>query len=245
MLLEISGEKMRPVGMAEMKICVCDSDIITRVKTYNTLKAKFADVKDVLIVCSTPYDILFDIEDEKFDYDVFITDIIFIDTRFTGVELVKKINGVAPLCKCIYYTDQVPGNVDIYETKHFNCVIKGIQDSRLEKCITEIINEAVEARKNNTIKIKFDRSVNIIECSKIRFIRIENRVTKFYTDKEVLYEYKPLSQIQEELPDNFIRCHNAIIVNRNYIKKFNRSVITLDDGEKLKIGRRYVSSFSE
>ncbi|MEE0036427.1 MAG: hypothetical protein UEY44_09070 [Coprococcus sp.] len=42
--------------MAEMKICVCDSDIITRVKTYNTLKAKFADVKDVLIVCSTPYD---------------------------------------------------------------------------------------------------------------------------------------------------------------------------------------------
>ena len=113
------------------------------------------------------------------------------------------------------------------------------------KCITEIINEAVEARKNNTIKIKFDRSVNIIECSKIRFIRIENRVTKFYTDKEVLYEYKPLNQIQEELPDNFIRCHNAIIVNRNYIKKFNRSVITLDDGEKLKIGRRYVSSFEE
>lgn len=44
--------------MAEMKICVCDSDIITRVKTYNTYAtyswvSYMQNIGDVVDVCYT------------------------------------------------------------------------------------------------------------------------------------------------------------------------------------------------
>ena len=43
----------------------------------------------------------------------------------------------------------------------------------------------------------------------------------------------------KDLPDNFVRCSAAAVVNRDYISNYNHQTITMVDGEEIKIGRRY------
>lgn len=224
-----------------MKISICDTDINTRIQLYGRLNEKYnIDNENVKIVCCQPNDVMFDIEDGKFDSDILITEIVYRNMQYTGVELAKKVNEKAPMCRIIYYAQSVPVDIDIYEADHINCILKGVQDDRLEKCVSRVLRQDVSRSDRRMIRVKFDRTVNMIDCSSIRFIRIENRVTKFYTNDEVLYEYKALSDIQDELPSNFVRCHNAAIVNTDYIESYNHSTIIMTTGETLKIGRRYI-----
>jgi hypothetical protein len=48
-----------------------------------------------------------------------------------------------------------------------------------------------------------------------------------------------LSQISDELPPNFKRCHRSYIVNENYIKQRTVSFITMNDGTQIPVSRTY------
>ncbi len=52
-----------------------------------------------------------------------------------------------------------------------------------------------------------------------------------------------LSQIKEELPPNFIRCHRSYIVNRNFVKQINRDSLTLLDKTRIPLSRTYKDKF--
>lgn len=224
-----------------MKVTICDTDLNSRIQLYSRLNKKYnIDKENVKISCCQPNDIIFDIDDGKFDSDILITEVLFQNMQYNGVDLVKRVNEKNPMCKVIYYVQKIPVNMDIYESRHENCILKGLQEDRLEKCVSNILNQVTSQSDKKMIRVKFDRTVNMLDCSKIHFIRIENRVTKFYTDDGVLYEYKTLSDIQSELPGNFVRCHNATIVNTDYIERYNHSAIMMITGETLKIGRRYI-----
>ena len=224
-----------------MKITICDTDVNSMIQLADRLDKKYnLDDENVTIACCQPNDIIFDLDDGKFDSDILITEILLNNLQYTGVDLVKKVNEQVPMCKIIYYVHHIPENIDIYETRHVNCIKKGKQEERLEKCVSKIWQEVTLRSDRKIIRVKFDRTVNMLDCNKIHFIRIENRVTKFYTDEGVLYEYKTLRDIQRELPANFVRCHNAIIVNKDYIESYNHSTVTMITGETLKIGRKYI-----
>lgn len=227
-----------------MKVGICDSDVNTsaRVAAYLS-NITSNDYKNVEYMCYAPNEVIFDIDEGKYDCDVFITEILFESEEYSGIDIAKKINVIAPMCRIIYYARRVPLELDIYEARHTSCLIKGPHDARLGACVQSVIGSMQQNTDKSTIKIRFDRTVTMLPCSKIHYIRIENRVTKFYTDEGEYYEYKPLTEVMEELPDNFVRCHNAAIINMDYVKSSNRSRITMIDGELINIGRRYGRDF--
>ena len=105
--------------------------------------------------------------------------------------------------------------------------------------------EALMSEKSKAfIKIRFDRNIIILDCREIMYIRLEGRVTKFYIvmnekEKKIFYEYRPLSEIMKDLPDNFVRCSSSVVVNRDYVYMYTHQMITMKDGREVKIGRKY------
>lgn len=126
-----------------------------------------------------------------------------------------------------------------------NCMLKGRHDARLVTFMNDLVEKMNNDDKKQFIKIRYDRNVNILDCRDIMYIKIENRVTIYYTNRKndqrdgKYYEYRPLSEIMKDLPDNFVRCSAAAVVNRDYISNYNHQTITMVDGEEIKIGRRY------
>lgn len=234
-----------------MKIGVCDANPGETAKTIYLLSTQMKkDIIDKNKVIFIPYSldsVMLDLDDQKFDCDIFITELSFTVGKY-GVNVAKHINERVPSCNIIFYTQKIPTEIDIYEARHVNCMLKGRHDARLVSVIERLVSNFENDERKTYIKIRYDRNVNILDCWDIMYIKIENRVTKYYTTKKtdksdgVFYEYRPLSDIMLGLPDNFVRCSAAAVVNRDYVQSYGHQMITMADGEKIKIGRRYVDN---
>ena len=231
-----------------VKIGVCDvNEDETRRTVYlleSQMKNDVIDKDNVTIASYTLESVMLDLDDQKFDYDIFITELSFYNGR-NGVELAKRINKVAPSCNIIFYTNKIPNELDIYESRHVNCMLKGRHNARLVMTTGRLIEALMSEKSKAFIKIRFDRNIIILDCREIMYIKIENRVTKFYTARteengnRVFCEYRPLSEIIKDLPDNFVRCSASVVVNKDHINKYNHQAFTMMDGAVIKIGRRY------
>ena len=231
-----------------VKIGVCDvNEDETRRTVYlleSQMKNDVIDKDNVTIASHSLESIMLDLDDQRFDYDIFITELSFYNGR-NGVELAKRINKAAPSCNIIFYKNKIPNELDIYESRHVNCMLKGRHDGRLVMIIDGLIKKLTNNSRKAFIKIRYDRNIIILDCREIMYIRLENRVTKFYTARteengnRVFCEYRPLSEIIKELPDNFVRSSASAVVNKDHIKKYNHQAFTMMDGAVIKIGRRY------
>ncbi len=91
-------------------------------------------------------------------------------------------------------------------------MLKGRHDGRLVMTTKRLIETLMSEKSKAFIKIRFDRNIIILDCQEIMYIKIENRVTKFYTarteenENRVFCEYKPSSEENERIADNFVRC---------------------------------------
>lgn len=208
------------------------------------MKNDIIDNKNVRFISYNLDSVMLDIDYQKLDCDIFITELLYPNGK-NGVKLAKRINAVAPSCKILFYANKIPEELDIYEANHVNCMLKGRHDARLVTFMNDLVEKMNNDDKKQFIKIRYDRNVNILDCRDIMYIKIENRVTIYYTNRKndqrdgKYYEYRPLSEIMKELPDNFVRCSAAAVVNRDYISNYNHQTVTMVDGEEIKIGRRY------
>ncbi len=231
-----------------MKIGICDVNSVETAKTIYLLssysKNNGVDEEKVTYISYNFDSVMLDLYDQKFDCDIFITELSFPNGK-NGVKLAKRINDVVPSCNIIFYTGRIPNELDIYDANHVNCMIKGRHDARLVTFVAGLLDKIGKDSRKRFIKIRYDRNVYILDCRVIMYIKLENRVTKYYTTKKsdtedgVFYEYRPLSEIMEDLPDNFVRCHAAAIVNMDYVQSYNHQIITMIDDKKIRIGRRY------
>lgn len=245
-----------------MKIGVCDVNPVETARTvfllnsqFKNLKGKFQnteneiqnrhiDYDNVTVISYSLDSVMLDLDDQKFDCDIFISELSFPGGK-NGVKLASRINDIVPSCNIIFYANKIPDELDIYDARHVNCMLKGRHDARLVTFVDRLMDEILSDEHKSFVKIRYDRNVNILDCREIMYIRIENRVTKYYTTKKtdksdsVFYEYRPLSEIMLGLPDNFVRCSASTVVNKNYIKRYNHQMITMSNGDQVKVGRRY------
>ena len=237
-----------------IKIGVCDVNEDETCRTVYLLKSqiKFDDIdeKNVTIAMYTFESVILDIEEHKFDCDIFITELSFHNGD-NGVKLAKCINDAAPSCNIVFYANKIPNELDIYECRHVNCMLKGRHDARLVMVTSRLIKQINSDDRKAFVKIRYDRNIVILDCCEIMYIKIESRVTKFYTTKnidksdEVFYEYRPLSEIMKKLPDNFVRCSSGAIVNMDFVRKYNHQMVTMVDGAEIKVGRKYGMGYRE
>ncbi len=220
-----------------MKMGICDSDIMTVEQIIVYIKSRL-DTSNIEFVKYVPEEVMFDIEDKTFECDIFITEIIFKDLGYDGISLAKLINGMMPSCKIIFYVEDIPDDIDVYEAEHINCIKKKDRDAKLIKALSAAI-ECLNSKKGNYVKICYGRTTNVFTSNEVICIKKEERLTKYYTVRGEYVQYISLTDAERILPEIFIRVNSGCIVNRQYIKNYTHSVITLSTDEVIKIGRQY------
>lgn len=126
---------------------------------------------------------------------------------------------------------------NIYKVTPFlESIINGIKnDAGSSYLIVDHLNE------NKQVKVTY---------YDIFYIEYVNRKIFIYT-KESVYEIKtPLYKLEKQLPNYFVRCSKAMIININEIKEFSSSlngnvIAELLNNEKVIISRRYVKEIKE
>ena len=115
--------------------------------------------------------------------------------------------------------------------------------------LSETLNRLFDDISGNTRKfIKIDNKGTFIDLTDIQFIERSGMKLIYHTLHNGNFEaYSSFAKIEENLPQNFVRCHKSFIANINNIVNISLSdnCITFKNGDICYIGPKYKNSFME
>lgn len=191
-------------------------------------------------------------------------DVIFLDIEMPGLngfELLERLDKIPIVIFCTAF-DQY--SLKAFETNSIDYLLKPVRLERLQQTVEKLISfknnlssatiksvlkafyEQKEEKKMTSITVKKGDKLIFIKLDEVTHFEADEKYVTVYSNKENHLIEQSLSQLELKLPEEFIRVHRAVIVNKNLVldvqKYFNsRFVITLNNNRKTSVtsGRSY------
>ncbi len=126
----------------------------------------------------------------------------------------------------------------IYFIVFVNAFILLIKRYQRKEHLLNRIEEQNEKNKTQQIIVRVDRQNKPIELDNLMVVESLADYVKLHLTSESVITKEKISQLQEKLPDNFVRVHRSFIVNKQHIGTFGKEELIVGD-MKIKISRTY------
>lgn len=175
--------------------------------------------------------------------DVLILD-INLKSNISGLQLAEKVRETNKDCYIIFTTGHLEYAIVAYKLKTFDYLPKPITYERLEDTIVRLF-EDINGQPKKYIRI--DNKNTLIDENEIYYIKRDGMKLIFHTDTKDYEAYTSLSKVQENLPNNFIRCHKSYLANVNKIVNVEpvSNMLFFANNSSCEIGPKYKNSLME
>lgn len=176
------------------------------------------------------------------------TDVLILDinlkSNISGLQLAEKVRETNKNCYIIFTTGHLEYAIVAYKLKTFDYLPKPITYERLEDTVVRLF-EDINGQPKKYIRI--DNKNTLIDENEINYIERDGMKLIFHTDDKDYEAYTSLNKIQENLPNNFIRCHKSYVANINKLVNVEPVSNTLFFANKstCDIGPKYKNSLME
>ena len=172
-------------------------------------------------------------------------DILFLDIeleRENGLE----IAGAYPYKKetrLIFLTSHVEEMPNGYKVRAFRFLIKPIDTQHFEEALLSAVKD-LEQDKRYTVSD--EEGEHIIRVSEIYYLESQQRSTGVRTKDRFARLGYSIEEMKQELNLLQFYCpHKSYIVNMDYIQTFDKNIVILKNGEKIKVSRGKMKDFKE
>lgn len=177
-------------------------------------------------------------------------DIVFLDIQMPDINGLELRNKVKENIEIIFTTASSKYALQAFDGNVTDYLVKPINEKHLTRAIKKA-KKNVELRRQLEIKsspilqtelqIKHNNKTHKICIDEILYIESKKECLAYHINNgETLIKYGSLYKIEAELPkDFFIRIHRSFIVNKSYLKHYNKKEIKLKNNELLPIGKKY------
>lgn len=234
--------------MLSIFICDDDKDYLLKVtKIVNNVLSKHCIEMKIVLSTTNPQKIINYLETSA------LAGLYFLDTNYknnvNGFNLANVIRKYDPRAFIVFITmhSEMSYMAFEYNVEALDYILKD-KPQYLEQRIHFCIMKANERHNNEQLKnmksltIKMDGKIININFEEI--IYIDSSVTihklELYTINSFFSFYGSLKCLQNELSNNFIRCHKSFIINQQHIKTFdkkNKEIIMIN-GKKIPISMK-------
>ena len=175
-------------------------------------------------------------------------DIVFLDIQMdgmNGIETARCLREKQENVILIFITGIKEYVFDALDLYAFQYLLKPVD----EKKFAEVLERAVmEAGKKKEKKLLFIRRKNItLDQTDILYIESKGKKVEIHTarQKEAIEIYAAMGELEEQLGENFYRCHRAYIVNMAYIAEYDNESITLTNGNLVYLAKKKYGEFAK
>lgn len=172
-------------------------------------------------------------------------DLLFLDVSMpfiSGIDFIKTLKDPPAVILTTAYKEFA---VESYELNVLDYLLKPISFERFLKAInrlnvnTEIISPVISDIKNDSfIYVKSEKKNVKILLRDILFIESLKDYIKIHTPGKTIITQIPISNIEQRLPDDFLRVHRSFIVAKDKITAYTQH--DLEIGKlQIPIGRNY------
>ena len=170
--------------------------------------------------------------------DILITDICIDETGETGIDIVKKLHVISPATQIIYTTGYVEYCEEVYETNHISFIRKPISRERLNAALDKAVQN-IAGMEEHIHRITNGHNIINLKPQNILYIESIRRKLVYTCTDGIVEAYGKLSDIEQQLGNEFVRCHKSFLVNIEHIKELRDNDIRLDNGKEVAVSRKY------
>lgn len=226
-------------GIVVYKIVACDDEFFI----LDMLKKMMEDnyyAQSTITLCQNGFSLIdYVCEVAKGNVDIVMLDIDMDGEN--GIEIAELLKQRYPHLKIIFFTGHIEYVTDIFEADPCFFIVKPLEESRVVQAIDKAISLIQEDRQR-CISIVTRGEIRNIQLTKIRYIENRNR-TLIIKEQNLNFEvHMKIGKIEEQLPENFFRCHQSYIVNFNHVKELTSSGTLLYSGEFVPVSRSKYSA---
>lgn len=226
-----------------INVAICDDDVFYLKQLVSLLEMAQKDLKIEFCIQEFASGAQFEAVMQNFSFDLVFMDIEL--NEFNGVEIIEKLKRNNNATIVIFVT-----NYDCYVSKVFR--IGAFQYLKKPISYDDLLidlKRAIEKIKNNkqTILLPFNQTKVQVNLSDIYYFEIirGNTYVCINGDKVKLDKRISLISIANKLNDNFVKIHNAIIVNINNVENVSHESVNLKNNIQLNFSRSFKKNFMD
>lgn len=221
------------------QIIICDKDNVFRKKLCHQLEKvikKLCYIECCIIQCEKAEQVK-DMFRKKEQVDLLFLGIEL--EKGLGFELGKYIREKLHNyhTQIVYVSEKPEYAMELFETMAFDFLLKPVSVEKLQNTMERFLN--MQKKTEDIFQFKNGNRQTTISYDKIMYFQSVSPRLLLCTTNETAEFYGKLDDIEEQLPEYFIRIHKSYIVNTHYVKKSCYNGVTLLDEQKLPISRSY------
>lgn len=135
----------------------------------------------------------------------------------------------------VYVSEKVEYAMQLFETVPFDFLLKPIFEEKLQSTIERFLK--VRQKEIRLFQFKKGKAIKVISYDKIMYFQSASPKLLVCTMNGTTEFYGKLDDIEEQLPEYFIRIHKSYIVNTCFVIGTCYNSVTLSDKQSLPISR--------
>ncbi len=217
------------------KIAICDdspADTLYLQGLVSNWAKKVSEIVEVQIFHSAEA-FWFHYEEDK-AFDILLLDIEMAE--MDGVTLARKVRSGNREVQIVFITGYNDYIADGYEVEALHYLLKPVKEEKL----FEVLERAVVKLARNERVLTLDTAEGLVRVPlyEIRWIEVQRNYVTIHATEEYTIK-KPLSEVEAELDEGFMRTGRSFIVNLKQIRRIGKTDVILADGSAVPLSRGY------
>ena len=175
-------------------------------------------------------------------------ELVFLDIQMeglSGMETARALRGKNKDTVIIFVTGSKEYVFEAFDVSAFHYLLKPLGEEKLdevlERAFEEVTRRKIQPIKQLLIQTR-SRKYNL-DQNAIFYLESRGKKVEIHTPGETIEAYASISKLEEQLGNNFYRCHRGYLVNLAYIAEYRTDRIRLSNGEEIYLAKEKYQAF--
>ena len=181
--------------------------------------------------------------------DVGSFDIVFLDIKMpeiSGMELAKQMRENGRESIIVFVTSAEEYVFEAYDVEAFHFLLKPVNENKLKNVLKKALVKITACNNEDFIVISSEHQIKKILLKDIIYIESVGRTVKIHCNSGVLETYKQIGDLEQTLINkHFFRCHKSFLLNLEYVSRFDKAEIVMENGDTVFLARKRAKLFQK
>lgn len=229
--------------METLKIAICDDE--KNIRAYLS-----ALVRKQGMECEiTEYAAAEDYFSGGEEYDILFLDIELDcpEPGMDGMGMARRIRGMEDIKQpiIVFVTGYEKYVYDAFDVGAFQYLLKPVDEQKFaevfKRAVKQAVSDAEQGKK--VLVVQYGSTGKTIPLNDIYYMESQNHKIAVHFKDGVLEYYAKIGDLEEELQGQFCRIHKGYLINLSYVDEYNKTEVTLTNGDKLLISKYKYEDF--
>ena len=181
-------------------------------------------------------------------------DILFLDIELEGpgqdmdgMKMARQIRGMEDTKQpiIIFITGYEKYVYDAFDVGAFQYLLKPVDEQKFAGVFRRAAEQAAAytGQDKKALMIQYGGTGKTIPLRDIYYMESQNHKIAVHMKDGVLEYYARMSDLEDELQGQFCRVHKGYLINLSYVDEYNKTEVTLTNGDKLLISKYKYEDF--